>query len=78
MNLSTILQYALMGAALGILTTLTILKLADPSLLVGVLLGILGIGAHVSGVKTAVPLVPADATPARAAAPVDESGVAPQ
>lgn len=65
MKLSSTQYFILLALALAILTALTVLKLVDVSILVGILLGILGVGAHISGVNTGVPLqAPATILPA--------------
>jgi predicted hotdog family 3-hydroxylacyl-ACP dehydratase len=78
MKLTNWQYFALMAAALAALVALTILGKVQPDILVGVLLSILGIGAHISGVNTAVPLQVADAAQPVQSTPVDEAGVAPQ
>jgi uncharacterized membrane protein len=63
-KLSSSAQYfLLLGLALVALTIVTVLRLVDVSVLIGVVLSILGIGAHVSGVQTGVPLSQSSAVP---------------
>lgn len=62
--------FILMVLALAALVALNILGKVDTSIVVGVLLSALGIGAHVSGVNTAVPLVSADAASVTPLAPL--------
>jgi hypothetical protein len=60
--------FGLMAVSLAGLTALAILGKVDTSILVGVLLSILGVGAHISGVNTAVPLQSVAPAPAPAPA----------
>jgi hypothetical protein len=52
MKLSSTQYFILAGAALVALTTLTILHLAAPDVLIGILVGILYAAAHISGGDT--------------------------
>lgn len=74
--------FGLMVLVVAVLTALNILGKVDTSIVVGVVLSILGIGAHVSGVNTAVPLSPVtalsatlDTTTSAPAAPAAPSGM---